>query len=713
MCMQRRSAESQPSPSLLHADPGAAFAEFEQLLVSNSGEEAFDVAIRLLAAKLWDELRSRDAGCLPTFTGDGTPKAIHYRVEALYREALRHWPELNGGSQALDITPDQLTRCIRPLLGWRILESDLGHLDAALERLVARDSKGSLGQYFTPRGVIRMCVSALNPLPSDTVIDPACGSGGFLHETVRFSMREHGSAPQCLGIDLGVKASKVACLLSHAVGEGTIRISRANSIDGREYQDSHPAEWAPFLAPTSNIDDSHRPWGAWHQLKCSLLLTNPPFAGDLEDPGVLSAYESQRSQRAARKGAVGREHLFIERAVRLLAPGGRLAIVVPQGILANSGSSYLRHWLLENARVLAVIGLHPFAFLPYTGVKTSLLFVEKPSTTKIPPKKYRVLFAVSKAPGKDSSGRNAGHSDYEAIGSMLATFFRTEGMPWAPEATRGPIRHAETVAIDEVVAHDRWDAEYHDHSIRKLYLDVQSRALRRLGDLVARSVSRFRRDNEGEIDYIDISSVDQKTGVAVSSRMEAREAPSRASYLVEAGDVLVSTVRPDRNVVAFISKTSAVPLVASNGFCVLRAREVPPELLYAYCKTHTFRRLLARRATASMYPAVTDRDVLDMPFVALPPESVKHIVDNVRRGIHSVEEAKQSISRAIGDAETHLIASPHSNAAYPSADARADRVKDGATPRWEKRRTKAYHTESSARPSRARVQRTAQRKRAR
>ncbi|MBI5242593.1 MAG: N-6 DNA methylase [Elusimicrobia bacterium] len=651
---------------------------------------------------------------MPTFDGSGTPEAIHRRVETLYREALRRWPELNGGSHAPDITPDQLARCLRPLLGWRILESDIGHLDAALERLVARDSKGALGQYFTPRDVIRMCVSALNPLPRDTVIDPACGSGGFLHEAVRFSMRVHGRAPRCLGIDLGAKATKVACLLSHAVGENTIRISRANSIDGREYRVSHPAEWNTFLGSgDSDAEDPQRPWGAWHRLKCSLLLTNPPFAGDLEDPSVLSAYESQRTQRAARKGAVGREHLFVERAVRLLAPGGRLAIVVPQGILANSGSSYLRHWLLENARVLAVVGLHPFAFLPYTGVKTSLLFVEKPSTPRVPPAKYRVLFAVSQAPGKDSSGRAAGPSDHEEIGLMLASFFKAEGLRWAPKALRGPVRSVETVAIDEVVTHDRWDAEYYDHSIRKLYLDVQARASSRLGDLVARSVSRFRRDDGEEIDYIDISSVDPRTGVALSSRMEAREAPSRATYLVESGDVLVSTVRPDRNVVAFIGKTGAVPLVASNGFCVLRAREVPPELLYAYCKTNTFRRLLARHATASMYPAVTDRDVLDMPFVALPPESVRHIVDSIRKGIQSVEDAKQNISRAIDDTEAHVVALSYADAGHPSADVLADRVREGAPPRWGYRRAGAHLAGSSGRSSRAHIRRTSQGKRPR
>src|SRR6267142_601058 len=106
-------------------DAGASFAEFEQLLVSNSGEDAFDIAIKLLAAKLLDELRSRDSGRVLTFDGTGTPEAVHRRVETLYREALQRWPELNGGSLSVDMTPDQLVRSLQPLLGWRILGSDL------------------------------------------------------------------------------------------------------------------------------------------------------------------------------------------------------------------------------------------------------------------------------------------------------------------------------------------------------------------------------------------------------------------------------------------------------------------------------------------------------------------------------------------------------------------------------------------------------------
>ena len=515
------------------------------------------------------------------------------------------------------------------------------------ERLVARDSKGELGQYFTPRDIVRLCVSALNPHPRDRIIDPACGSGAFLFEAVRYAHDRYDKAPACLGIDFGARSIKVAYLLSNAICPGAIKVSKANSIDGRAYSHAHPTEWNSFISERQSAAwVSRGSWGAWNNLSCSLLLTNPPFAGEVDEPAVLSSYESQKVSGSNRKGSVGREHLFLERAIQMLKPGGRLAIVLPQGLLANPTSSYLRRWILTKCRLLAVVGLHPHAFVPYTGVKTSLLFLERLQGNRDVPQDYPVLFVASKQPGKDSSGRRSGESDYPQVAAALSRFFFSEGLAWAAKPAGTSDHTAETVSIREIVEHDRFDAEYYDHEIRRLHFDVAAKASGVIGDCVARSVERFKRDM-GEIDYVDISSVDSKTGTVVPTRINAADAPSRASYLVMPGDVLVSTVRPDRNTVALVSSSRSVPLVASNGFCVLRPNGVPAEVLYAYCRTEAFRKLLSRHATASMYPAVTDRDVLAMPFVKPPAAVSSAVTKEVREGLGMLDVAKNHVSRAI------------------------------------------------------------------
>jgi type I restriction-modification system DNA methylase subunit len=665
----------------LPGDASYAFSEFEQLLVSNSGEDAFDVAVQLLTAKLFDERDS--AGRTERFTLAGSPHEVHERINGLYKRAVKAWPDLGTTKQSIDISPEQLARCLRPLVGWRILDSDLSHMDAALERLVARDAKGSLGQYFTPRDVIRMCVVALSPRSSDRIIDPACGSGAFLYEAIKHA-REHGEdSPWCLGIDLGQRSVRVARLISHAVDPAAMRIHRGNSIDGRAYTDSPPQEWLPFLHATQPSITDRRPWHSWHELTCDLLLTNPPFAGEIDDPGVIAVYDSQRSRGAFRKGSVGREHLFVERAVQILAPGGRLAIVVPQGILANSTSSYLRKWVMERCRILAVVGLHPFSFLPYTGVKTSVLFLEKLQPDS-DPGDYPIAFVTSHNSGKDSSGRIVAKSDYPVIGADLSAFFVKEKRAWANNGSPHVKSGVETVRASEVASHDRLDAEYYAHDIRSLYFALQSKSSGCIGDRVARNVERFSKTRSSEIDYIDISSVDSRSGVALPSRMDAAEAPSRASYVVQSGDVLVSTVRPDRNVVALVTKTGDVPVIASNGFCLLRAEGIAPELVFAFCKTEAFRRLLSRRATASMYPAASDRDVLEMPFVDASEEAKDSIVAKVRNGLAMMEAARASISSAVTEMETAIDAAKRAELV---PDAGADsRVKNGISSTRRRRR---------------------------
>lgn len=641
-CMRRPTSCELP---FFQVDPRTAISEFEQLLVSNSGEDAFDVAVKLLAAKLVDELEERETGRPRRFVLQPPSPRLLREVQGLYQAAMRRWPDFNGATPELGVTAEQLSRCMRPLVGWRLLTTDLSHLDAALEQLVARDAKGELGQYFTPREVVRLCVVALNPQPKDQVIDPACGSGGFLFEAVRHALSHHKKAPSCLGMDFGARAVKVATLLANAICPGSIKITKTNSIDGRAYVSHHPREWDAFQAGSvSGQPGTVDGWGAWSRLSCTLLLTNPPFAGDVDEPAVLSAYESQRLAGANRKGTVGREHLFLERAVSLLRPGGRLAIVLPQGVLANPTASYLRRWVLTKCRVLAVVGLHPFTFVPNTGVKTSLLFLERAAGEM--PTDYPVLFAVSKEPGKDSSGRLSGSSDYARIGATLSRFLFSQGLGWAANPPDEGAFAAETVSIKEVVENDRLDAEYYDHETRRLHASTASRSASRLADCVARGVERFRRGS-GEIEYLDISSVDARLGTAIPTRMDAADAPSRASYVVQSGDILVSTVRPERNTVALVGPGRAVPFVASNGFCVLRPRDLPPEVLFAYCKTDSFRRLLARHATASMYPAVTDRDVLDMPFVRPADQLAKAVTERVRDGLAMLDAAKAKIEEAI------------------------------------------------------------------
>lgn len=639
--------------SLIRRDAASAIAEFEQILVSNSGEDSFDSAIKLLAAKLIDESESHPDQS-PGFQIHKTPETTHRAISALYRRALQKWPHLNGVGSSLEISPQQLVRSMRPLIGWRFADSDLTWLDATLERLVAKDAKGALGQYFTPRDIVRFCIEVLNPNSKDKIIDPACGSGGFLFEATRHSLRNTGASPVCLGIDFGARAIKVAALLSAATPKAKITISKANSIDGRLYAQDTPSEWQPFLSRETGTS-THRAntWGAWNKLGCSVLATNPPFAGDIDEMDILDAYESQHLRSG--HNAVSREHLFLERAVQLLRPQGRLAIVVPQGLLANPSSSYLRSWLFRKCRILGVIGLHPFAFLPYTSVKTALLFAIKLGSNEAPPRDYPIFFASSRDCGKDSRGKPTGTTDYPDLAASFTLFLKSQKFAWVEPPNSNQTRESfETVSFSEVVKADRLDAEYYDPAALALLRRLEPNSVPQLGSFIEVKPERFRKSLYKDICYVDISSVDNKTGIIAPNIISANEAPSRASYIIQPGDVLVSTVRPDRNVVALITGFSGLPIVASNGFCVLRPKTIEPEVLFAYCKTESFKRMLSRHATASMYPTVTDKDVLGIPFIKPSPEVSDHVKKLIQSGLEMIEKGQQQLNEAVALMTKHI-----------------------------------------------------------
>jgi type I restriction enzyme M protein len=141
-----------------------------------------------------------------------------------------------------------------------------------------------------------------------------------------------------------------------------------------------------------------------------VLLTNPPFAGDIKDNRILSQYDLAKTSKGRWETAVGRDILFIERNLQFLRPGGRAALVLPQGRFNNTGDEGVRRWLAERVRILAVVGLHVNTFKPHTGTKTSVLFLQTWNDDKslgpLNPRvdDYPVFMATSERPGKDNSG---------------------------------------------------------------------------------------------------------------------------------------------------------------------------------------------------------------------------------------------------------------------------------------------------------------------
>lgn len=409
-------------------------ARLEHDALANAGVNAFEELFKLFFAKLHDEFRpNRKPSDEVAFrVPAATPKQVYERFNNLFQAAKKrpHWNEVFDDGEVLKLRDDALLLCAAALEPISLASTDLDAVDAAFEYLVNPEQKGQKGQYFTPRPVIKMAVEMLNPKDGEKVIDPSCGSAGFLIHTIKHVQSKYGwgqdqvyryANDYLYAVDFDDRLKKVAKTMMIIAGDGKANVFCVNTLDARLWQNS-PAAAAigEFTKATRDGD-------------FELVLTNPPFAGKITGKALLSAFdlyelaltgnlsdddegdgdegegggktkEKKKSKRSI--SSMKRDVLFIERCLDMLRPGGRMAIVLPQGNLNNLGTRGLRSYIASRARLLAVVGLPYNTFKPFTNTKTSLVCVQKWGGAAGPPvNDYDVFMGVCQRSGKDNSGR--------------------------------------------------------------------------------------------------------------------------------------------------------------------------------------------------------------------------------------------------------------------------------------------------------------------
>lgn len=412
--------------------------DMEDEVLANAGVDVFEEVFKLIFTKLYDELACyRGRYKHLRFRNANTAAQLKANLQALFDEAKKEWEGVFAGDERIKLTPDHLQVCVGSLEEWKLFNSNLDVIDDAFEYLVTKSAKGEKGQYFTPRWVIDMCVKMLNPQDNETLIDPACGSAGFTVHAIfhvwKQILEDEGlpishlftmeKKPQrcydyvrdkVFAIDFDEKSVRVARCLNLIAGDGQTNVLHLNTLDWTKWDETvKHDEWS---------DTYHQGWKGLRKLLADskkkdyrafgfdILMANPPFAGDIKQTDMLAPYDLAHKLNGKLENAVGRDLLFIERNLDFLRPGGRLAIVLPQGRFNNSSDKRVRDFIAERCRILAVVGLHPNTFKPHTGTKTSVLFVQKwnddPAAGPLCPRveDYNIFFATQRLPSKDTSG---------------------------------------------------------------------------------------------------------------------------------------------------------------------------------------------------------------------------------------------------------------------------------------------------------------------
>jgi type I restriction enzyme M protein len=377
----------------------------EDTVLANAGVSAFEEIFKLIFAKLHDEFNKGDDEAMEFRTTTATPQEQYKRLNGLFKKASNEWSDIFSTSDKIELTPEALIAVASAFQTKKFFDADLDVIDAAFEYMINPEQKGDKGQYFTPRPVVKMCVKMLNPKQGEKVLDPACGPGGFLIHSLHWvferyikprfknnlDKRKYDYANSRLfGIDFDPRLSRVAKAMMLIAGDGRSNVYRVNSLDSRE--------WKTRTDGLVNaIQDD----------KFDIVMTNPPFAGNISQPEILGGYDLAYKgdhTKHKRVNKLTRDVLFIERCLRFLKPGGRMAIVLPQGNLNNTNAEYIRSWIMEKARILAVVGLHVNTFKPFTGTKTSVLFFQKWGEGQEPLNNYPIFMAVNEKAVKDNSG---------------------------------------------------------------------------------------------------------------------------------------------------------------------------------------------------------------------------------------------------------------------------------------------------------------------
>lgn len=425
------------------------FRRCHDYIYGNEGmkKTAFWELLNLIFCKLYDEKRRFQLKDGETYrrrfwvgvkerNDEAGQKAVHARISKLFDE-LKGDPlfsEVFDGNERIGLSPRGLAYVAGELAKYSFLDATVDVKGTAYETIVSNTLKQEAGQFFTPRNAIRCMVEMMDPDETMRVLDPACGSGGFLVGVLDHVRRKiaHRIWPDLdevelaakfndpavvgkvrdyaenmlFGIDFDPDLKKAARMNMVMAGDGHANIFNANSLDypngdlldvpkiGAAVEKSVAKRKDSATCDPSIAKDDARG-------KFDLVFTNPPFGAKVKvDRSIAERYELPGD---------APEVLFIEQCRNFLKPGGRLAIVLPDGILGNPDMEAVRKWILREFRLLASVDLPVEMFLPQVGVQASLLFLRrKTEKEKLAaagaPEDYDVFMAIAEAVGKNRRG---------------------------------------------------------------------------------------------------------------------------------------------------------------------------------------------------------------------------------------------------------------------------------------------------------------------
>lgn len=622
--------------------------------------------INLIFCKIYDERFTKPDDTVRFRAGlNEKPSQIRVRIQKIFNNVKKQYADVIDDNDEIVLDDQSLAYAVGELQLYCIIESERDAVADAFETFIGPSLKGGQGQFFTPRNVVKLLVDMVSPDIEDRIIDPACGSGGFIVEAIRdvwkrvedkgesfkwpeseiFSEKQKIAIKNIRGIDKDTFLSKVAKAYMAIIGDGRGGVFCENSLDA-------PKHWKSITREHVQLDSF------------DVVITNPPFGKKLkiDDTAILSSFglghkwsfkkdscefEKQQKLHTGQSPQI----LFIERCLELLKDGGRLGIIVPESMFCNPSHRYIVQYIKSVARIKVIVSLPEELFQPYTHAKTCAVVIEKKPTNH--DAGHEIFMAVAKWCGHDSRGLPIPHDDLPRILEKYMEY---------KEKGKLAYDHWGFIINEKQIDNNVYLPKYYNPEIvKKIKKLKKTHDLLVLGDLVAQGVLSISTGHEvgklaygtGVIPFIRTSEIanweiklDPKHGLSEAIYEDYRDKQNVQEHdilMVRDGTYLVGTCGIVTKSDAKIVYQSHLYKIRSNNQEVLH-----PFLLLAVLTSPIVKeQVLAKRFTQDIIDTLGGR--IHELVLPIPKEENmrKDIINKVRTALNHKSLARELTTKAI------------------------------------------------------------------
>lgn len=633
------------------------FEDVHNHIYANDGlspEQALEEVIKLLFLKIYDEKNKKhEFKIAPTeyenvSNGKNELNFLN-RFKDLQNNTFDYFGSLFEKSERIKLKNSTLGFVVNKLQNIDFLSSSSDVKGLAFQKFINSSQRVGRGQFFTPEQIVKLCVEILQPKSNEIILDPACGSGGFLSSSLQYvAINEPANVAKFIknniyGIEISKTAARIAKMRMILDGDGFSNIIQHDSL----------SDWSEInleLNKTNNKDIKT------YQNFFDIILTNPPFGtqGKITDKSVLKNFylgykwlengnDFSKSDELL-NGQVP-EILFIERCLEFLKPGGKMAIVLPNGDFENSSLSYLRNYIKEKANIFSIIKLPQETFIPSgTGVKTSILFLTKKikgidapdvffsQVTKLGYSGNKNGSLVYKKDDKGCIAKNI-NGDFqldEDISRVVSEYLNFQKNNFSYNNDNS------FIVNNRDLNYERFDFEFYKPSYRKFEKLLLNAGAKKLEDLVKikKTKSNKLKHKDSLVRYVELSDVSsQYNEIINSSEQLVYELPSRASYELKEGEIITAiagnSIGTEKHASAYVTKEYD-GCVCTNGFRIFNVDEkkINPFYFLYFLRSKYFLDQIYRYRTGAAIPSIADSDLRNV-LILLPSKQEQDRIGSI------------------------------------------------------------------------------------